>query len=211
MAVAVGDSATAQLGALVACLTFPAAFAAPRIVRLLGLATVLLTLAIAPVMGTLASRTLGQAVDQAMPGAHAGDRIAIWRSFEVAALKRPWFGNGFGSSLNMQNAPVAAEVPADRVTLLGSSHPHNAFLQVWVELGLVGALLVAALAVLLFRAIGRMAPWLQPYALTTVAAACTVALVSHGAWQAWWMATLLAASVHFAAIPPRAATFVTPA
>ncbi|MGL5116553.1 MAG: O-antigen ligase family protein, partial [Beijerinckiaceae bacterium] len=100
-AVAMGESATAWLALIVGCLVFPVALLLPRLGRWIGLALVLLLLAISPFAGTIASRTMGVAVDAAMPSAHAGDRIAIWQSFEAAAQQRIWFGNGFGSSLNL--------------------------------------------------------------------------------------------------------------
>jgi O-antigen ligase len=100
----------------------------------------------------------------------------------------------------MQKAPVAAEVPPERVLLLGAGHPHNAFLQLWAELGLVGAILAALLAVRLFDAVGRLKPLLQPFVLTWIAVTSAIALVSHGAWQAWWVAAIAASAAGFLAI-----------
>jgi exopolysaccharide production protein ExoQ len=199
-AVYVGESQTAVLGLLIGLAVFPIAWLMPRLTRWLGLATVLAVLAISPFVGTVAKNMLGEKFHKTFEASHSGDRVDIWLSFEAAARKRPFLGNGFGSSLNLQKAAVAREIAPERVTLLGASHPHNAFLQLWVELGAAGALLAAALFVHAFRWIGRADPQLQPYLLTWIAVVCGIALVSHGAWQAWWIAAIGASAAGFAAL-----------
>ncbi len=80
------------------------------------------------------------------------------------------------------------------------SHPHNAFLQLWVELGALGAALAAVLLTAWFGAIGRADRRLQPFLLAWTALVAAIALVSHGAWQAWWVAAIAAAAAAFAAL-----------
>jgi hypothetical protein len=195
-----GESASAGLALLAGALVFPVAAALPGLTGWLGLGCSLALLAVQPWFGALLKAGLTSGVVERFKGAHAGDRIDIWLSFgDAARAALPW-GNGFGASLNLQKAPVAALAPPERVILLGSGHPHNAFLQVWVELGLAGVLLAAVALALLFRTIGGMRPALQPFALACTAAALLVALVSHGAWQAWWWAALAACAAGFAAL-----------
>lgn len=198
LAVRAGDSATAAVALLAGIAVFPIAVLVPRFARRAGLALTIIVLAVQPWIGTIMRNALPAAVHQRMEDAHSDDRVRIWLSFEEAARANWITGNGFGSSLNMQNAPVAGKIAPERVTLLGASHPHNGWLQIWVELGLVGAVLAAALAAFLFGAIGRMRPALQPFALTCFATAALVTLVSHGAWQAWWWAAIFASVAGFA-------------
>jgi exopolysaccharide production protein ExoQ len=200
LAVYTGESQTAVLGFLVGIIVLPVAWFLPRLTNWLGLVTVLAVLAVSPFFGTLARQALGESFHKTLAAAHSDDRVQIWLSFEAAAREKWLLGNGFGSSLNLQNAAVAKEIAPERVTLLGASHPHNAFLQLWVELGLVGAALVAVLFVFLFRAIRRSDPRLQPFMLTCLAVICAIALVSHGAWQAWWIAAIAASAAGFLAI-----------
>ncbi len=200
LAVFTGESQTAVLGLLIGIVVYPVARFLPGLTNRLGLAVVLLALATAPFIGTLAKQGLGASFHKTFEAAHSDDRVSIWLSFETVAQKKWLLGNGFGSSLNMQNADVAKTIPAERVTLLGASHPHNAFLQLWVELGAVGAGLVAVLFVALFRAIRRADPMLQPTVLTWIAVVCGIALVSHGAWQAWWVAAIAASTAGFLAV-----------
>jgi O-antigen ligase len=200
LAVFAGESQTAVVALIAGVAVFPIAALTPRFTRLAGLAMTLALLAAQPWIGTIMKSLVSPSMNQRFESAHMGDRIGIWLSFEAAAQARWLFGNGFGSSLNMQNAPVATLVPPERVTLLGASHPHNGLLQVWVELGLAGAALAAVLIVMLFQAIGRMRPALQPFALTCFAVIALVTLVSHGLWQAWWWAAILAAVASFATL-----------
>ncbi len=200
VALASGESGAAVLGFLVVLAVLPIAWLMPVWTRRLGLAATLLALAASPFIGTLSRQALGQGFHQKLASAHSDDRVAIWLSFEAAAQRRPILGNGFGSTLDMQKAPVAREIAPERVTLLGASHPHNAFLQLWVEMGGLGAALAAMLVVSWFGAIGRSPARLQPFLLTWTAVVAAIALVSHGAWQAWWIAAVAAAAAAFAAL-----------
>ena len=71
-------------------------------------------------------------------------------------------------------------------------HPHNAALQLWLELGVPGAVLFALFAALLWRALAT-ARWPRLYAAAT-GAGLTVALVAsfttYGVWQEWWLGAL---------------------
>jgi len=71
-------------------------------------------------------------------------------------------------------------------------HPHNAVLQVWLELGLVGVLLACTLLVVVLRAIVRTTEGGgRVVALASVAAVFAVLNVSFGAWQSWWLCLML--------------------
>lgn len=68
-------------------------------------------------------------------------------------------------------------------------HPHDTALQVWLELGAVGAVLAAAFWWLAIRRLARPRPEMAAIAVT---AATTVFLLfsalNFGAWQEWWLA-----------------------
>jgi len=71
-------------------------------------------------------------------------------------------------------------------------HPHNAMIQIWLELGLVGVALVGAIYFLIVASIPesrteRAGPAML---IATTACAFTVAELEFGIWQGWWMATL---------------------
>jgi O-antigen ligase len=70
-----------------------------------------------------------------------------------------------------------------------SLHPHNAALQIWLELGVVGAIAAAAFWGLSLVRLSRETP---SQAMTgvagSVAAFLLFAWINFGAWQEWWLA-----------------------
>lgn len=76
-------------------------------------------------------------------------------------------------------------------------HPHNMPLQIWLDLGLPGALAGAVLAWLLGAAAARARP--HPAATGAFAAAIVVGLLSYGAWQEWWIGLMLLLAAAIAA------------
>ncbi|MGG5817251.1 O-antigen ligase family protein [Falsiroseomonas sp. HW251] len=77
-------------------------------------------------------------------------------------------------------------------------HPHNAALHVWLETGLVGAVIAAALA-----AAAMLAAAASPIAGATLGVGVSGAitgLLSYGAWQPWWIATVMLAAVALGAL-----------
>lgn len=71
-------------------------------------------------------------------------------------------------------------------------HPHNALSQIWLELGIVGVVLVGAIFSLIVASIPKsLHDRAGPAALiATTACAFTIAQLGFGIWQGWWMATL---------------------
>jgi O-antigen ligase len=84
----------------------------------------------------------------------------------------------------------------------GHLHPHNAVFQVWSELGLPGAILLGGLLASLLRRIAALRRWSQAFALAAFSAGFVIAYVSHGAWQAWWLAAIALTIAWFAVVVP---------
>ena len=194
---AISESGSAVLGVLTLVLAYCAARAVPRATLAgLALATVA-ALGTAPVIGDIAQRVIPAAVHGELASSHSRDRVEIWRSFGAAIRAAPIVGAGFGASPKLDAASEAARVPPELQILLGAGHPHNAAIQIWAELGVVGAVLAGFVLLLMLRAVSRL-PFRQlTFAVPFVAAACAVSLVGHGAWQGWWAASLGTAVVWF--------------
>lgn len=156
---------------------------------------------VAPVLGDAAVRLLPGSVVNRLNFAHADQRIDVWQSFGEVVKRRPIGGVGFGTSSRMAQEPVAAEVPAERRVMLGAWHPHNGYLQIWAETGLIGAALAGAAMVLLALGIARLSPAQGVAAAGTVTAAAAIMLVGHGIWQGWWSAVLGIAALWIARLP----------
>jgi len=121
-------------------------------------------------------------------------RLAIWRFTSDRIAERPVIGWGMDSSRAIPGGtlPVTHYFPQIQLTPLAQAmplHPHDAALQWRLELGLPGvALLIVLLGIVLWRLTPRsIAAWRRALLFAYAAAALTVALLSFGAWQAWWI------------------------
>lgn len=72
-------------------------------------------------------------------------RFVIWRYWLSLGWHSPWFGIGFGRGI--QNYFYGGAVPAELVAIDGNikQHAHNIFLNVFVQLGIVGLLIYVLL------------------------------------------------------------------
>ena len=184
-------SGAAALGLLAGTGMALAAWGLPRRAGL-GLAGVALALAVAlsPVEGDLLHRLMPEAAHERLVQSSSRARVAIARSFGAAVAADPWRGAGYGTAGRFAWTPAADGIAPEWHRMLAVGHPHNSFLQVWAELGVIGAGLMAALLFLTLRAIAAMPRFQAVTALGLLGAAAAVAFVEHGAWQAWWVAGL---------------------
>jgi exopolysaccharide production protein ExoQ len=195
------NSGAATLGLLVGGFTFVASLLASGWMRRLAMGAVVAVFAAAPFLGTVGDRLIPASVHQELADSHSRDRVDIWMSFGAAIREQPILGGGFGVSPRMADTPVATAVPPERRVLLGVGHPHNAAVQIWAELGIVGAALAAAILILVLQALGRVPRPRVAAMLALLAGICAVSLVGHGAWQGWWAAAIGAATVWFRSLP----------
>lgn len=126
----------------------------------------------------------------------ARHRLGIWEFTSRRIADRPLSGWGLGSSRRLPGENIVVDGRA----LGGSLHPHNAVLQLWVELGAGGAALAAALAI---WASVRLRRLLEPAASAAgagyFAAAFILLCLTFGVWQSWWLAAQFLAAALFAA------------
>ncbi len=119
-------------------------------------------------------------------------RVHIWDFSARNIAQRPLLGWGLDSSRAIPGGQIEAIEHGPYMSL----HPHNAALQMWLELGLPGAVAFAALALIGLSAAGRLDTWQRAAAAAALTAALGVASLSFGIWQNWWLATLaLAAAI----------------
>jgi O-antigen ligase len=122
----------------------------------------------------------------------AGHRLLIWAFIGEHIAERPVLGWGLDSARAIPGGKEEIRPGQNKLPL----HPHNAALQVWLELGLPGALLFALFLGWLWLRIAE-APWPRLYAASaggTLAATTAVAFAGWGVWQEWWIGTLAMAA-----------------
>lgn len=193
--IVISSSGAAVLGALVALAAYGLARSfGRRAVVAFGVCLVS-AIALAPATGPIAERVLPSSVHDGLAHANTRARVEIWTTFGAAVWQAPVLGGGFGFSPTLaQNRPEPAVPGSDPATVV-LWHPHNAALQVWVELGAIGAALAITVVVLLLWRIARLPGEMLAVSLALLSAVAAVSLVGHGAWQAWWPAAIAAAIV----------------
>jgi len=131
----------------------------------------------------------------------ARSRVEIWERAAKRYFDAPYLGHGIDASREMRSRPGDTSAFNDDLSVhLFPLHPHNSFIQIWLELGAVGAILVAAILLWMSRVIGRLPPSIHPFALAQFASGVFMANTAYGVWQAWWMASYLAGGILMAAV-----------
>lgn len=195
VAVARSESGAAFVGLWAVIAVFAASCLAPRLVAFAAAIAFVVVISLAPFLGTIGDKLIPDAVHERLADDHSRDRIDIWLSFGDAIGQDPVLGGGFGVSPLMDRTSVADRVAPQHRTLLGVGHPHNAAIQIWAELGIVGAVLTLMIILQTLRTIARQKRLVAAASLALMAGTTAVALVGHGAWQGWWAASVGAAIV----------------
>jgi len=131
-----------------------------------------------------------------------GHRLEIWHFAAEKTLDRPLFGHGLNASRYVPNdGAVSAFQPEGKPVM--TLHPHDAFLQVWVELGLVGVVLAGAILLTMLGTVRRWRASDARFAYAGYTAGLVIAGLAFGIWQTWWLATLTFSAVACAATAGR--------
>jgi exopolysaccharide production protein ExoQ len=137
----------------------------------------------------------------------AGHRLLIWSFAGDRIAEHPLSGWGLDSSRAIPGGDDPIRAGETWLPL----HPHNAALQLWLELGVPGAASLALLLALLWGALASAA-WPRLFAAASGGALATGLVgcfASYGIWQEWWLGTLWF-SLFAILVMARAATSATP-
>jgi len=112
-------------------------------------------------------------------------RLFIWRFATDNIWTYPWLGWGLDASRAIPGAKNLILWGVETMPL----HPHNGALQIWLELGAVGAVAVTILVYKIISSTG------SAFNLAYAISYLIYAMLSYGTWQGWWFAAawLLAA------------------
>jgi O-antigen ligase len=194
------------LAAVTAVTVYELAGTAAKLVMLAGLAMGLLLYRARPVVAGLALAISVVAIIAApltfarlerLPGLgetadsfkiSVGHRLLIWSFAGDRIAERPLTGWGLDASRAIPGGDDPIRPGEPWMPL----HPHNAALQVWLELGAPGAVLFALLVALVWGVLAR-AEW-PPLFAAGAGGSLTIAFVgcfgTYGIWQEWWLGTL---------------------
>ncbi len=189
-AVLVSESEAAKLGLVAAAGTYALSYAPFVWVKRLLAVFLLGLIWMQPFFGSTVDRIVPESVIEATKAGNSRARIELWQAFSDVSRRYPVFGTGFSSSPHMGSHPVAAEIDPAYRKLLSVGHPHNGFLQAWVELGAIGALFLTGLVLWVLKCLSDAPTDIRRIGLVTLMTSSAIALVSHGAWQGWWIAAV---------------------
>ena len=115
--------------------------------------------------------------------AYAANRLEIWDFIARKALENPLYGFGIEATRHIEHFETAKlYTPHDHVL-----HPHNAVMQIWIEFGALGAILLCAFITAILKALSMLEHEHARLALSLFAAVLAVSCISYGLWQGWWL------------------------
>lgn len=179
--------------------TFVAVAALPRAVPIALAACIVLGTVTAPLVAPAVFRAASTADWFSTMPSTMMHRAYIWAFTADKIAEKPLLGWGLDSSRAIPGgeAMVTDVNPNLPVEVYGKMqlmplHPHNAPLQLWLELGVPGALLFAVVTGALLVAVAlrirdRLA---AATAATVLLVAIALSSFSYGIWQTWWLAAL---------------------
>ncbi len=182
---AAGKSTTAPAALLVGAACYGLAVRTPRWGTRLVAASVTLMAVTLPVWLRMAAQHRALLVGHIkMSGLH---RLEIWDYMTARVAERPLFGWGLAAANAVPIHP--AELASYRFVVPQGVYPHQQWLELWLELGVVGALLALALALLALGRIARLPPGTAAFALAAFAAALAVSFSNFEiTTDSWWAA-----------------------
>lgn len=131
-------------------------------------------------------------------------RLTIWGFVADRIVEKPLTGWGMDASRRIPGGDYEVIVrrldgtawPSEELSeALLPLHPHNAVLQIWLELGLTGALLFSAFLVWLFRCIMAGDPGGRALFSALAVSGVGISMLSYGMLQGWWQASLWLSAV----------------
>ena len=193
------DSETVQFGMPIAFLVFLLAQRFPRFMTNLVFSGICLLLLAAPWIYQLVYKVLLALIDPTMPIGVQKIlfRGEIWDLVARKSLESPIFGHGIDSARYLGNIVVNSTYKSVNVL----SHPHNMILQLWLDLGFTGVIIVFGLLVLGWRFMTKIPTTNHAAILGGLVMLTVFSIVSHSLWQAWSVALIaifitLVASLH---------------
>lgn len=191
------QSQTAQVCALVISVTLPLALVLPRVTFWLIVAGFAVNLfLIVPIALSLYGSDMHKN-EKVFPSAQA--RMIIWNYTAERVLERPVLGVGTNSTRHLDEERVRRGEVVHEKGLAAApqtrAHPHNIYLQIWYELGIVGVLAFATLGFSLLGRIACLPSSIYPIALAHFAGCMILIMPSYGLWQNWFQAVIVMSTV----------------
>lgn len=117
---------------------------------------------------------------------YAANRMEIWDYVSRRALEKPWLGHGVEATQSIKDFETALIYTPTNLVL----HPHNFAVQLWIEFGVMGALVGGVFLTTIVEKIRIQTPYLSHMFFVLFFATLSIASMSYGMWQGWWIGLL---------------------
>ncbi len=125
--------------------------------------------------------------------ASAGQRMELWDFVARRALEQPWYGWGIEATKYIKDFD-SAQILYLRTRVF---HPHNFALQLWIELGIIGALSGVIFIYLCLKHFLLFNEKYLKFIIACFTATLVVNLVGYGVWQSWLVGLQLTVALLF--------------
>ena len=122
----------------------------------------------------------------------AQHRVEIWNFSVERIAEKPLLGWGFDGSRHVGDLFREAGEANPRIVSL---HPHNAPLQIMLEVGAIGAVIALVLLWLIATRLDSLPRRMRECGQATFIAALAIGCVAYGQWQNWWLALILSVAL----------------
>ena len=194
-----GSNFAATVAVGVGSISFLIAFFAQRVVfKITAIGLTLLILGAPFAMNALPdSRTIGKHLPELSYSVYP--RLVIWQYASDLIMNKPLTGYGVRTSRSLSKTDKKisflyrdkGEIHSGNTEAI-PLHPHNGLIQIWLELGVGGALLGLLIVLSVLWGIKRSysSKVAKAFALASLTSSICLISVSYGLWQSWWLASL---------------------
>jgi O-antigen ligase len=113
-------------------------------------------------------------------------RLYIWHFVSEKIFEKPWLGWGYFSARYFPGGGEDFEVGMAKIPM----HPHNIFLQLWLDFGVMGPALFTCLMMILYQKLKGLTQ-AKPMGFALIVTYIYIELFSFSIWQSWWLAGTL--------------------
>lgn len=192
-------ASVAALAALAGAIVGLVAAVRPRLYHLLFGTGVVAAALLMPMVTEILPSPVGSTAEMKVEPS-TNHRLRIWNFAAEQIAKRPMLGWGLDSSRAIPGGADLVLVKHLREdgqdVMYGEQnlplHPHNIFLQIWLELGFVGAALAAVALLAVVREVARTEGALLRFGSAgALASSIAFSGLSYSPWQSWWLCTMM--------------------
>ena len=190
IAIFLSAHATSKMAALGGVAVFFLTMVGPRLAKpLLSTAWILAFISVVPLSWLAFHQYDLHKADWLPPSAR--HRIVYWGVSAAKIGESPVFGHGIasGRELDLQARGQPEYVEGTSFVRSPGPHSHDAYLQIWFDVGVIGALLISLLGLSALASIGHVEPNLRPALYAVFATNALLAASSFGIWASWFLAS----------------------